>query len=427
MAASTSVPAGEAGSVCGDERGRLEQLEAVGGAGQRVDRVLGCGISPTTLPAWLLTPAMSRAEPLKPLPARSGARPGRSPRARRAPGRAPSSGRSGAWPGSTARSPGSQAAVHLVRALTTSSATWRQSKRSDVFGSSAPGSSPASHSTWKPLQMPSTSPPWRGEALDLGHDRREARERARAQVVAVGEAAGDDHRVDALQVVVAVPEQHRVADPRGRRAARRRSSHEPGNWMTPNFIEARPADRSRSPRRAGWRAAARTSPAAAPGPRRRARPAARCARCARRRSRAPAAPARPPGPAGRGSPPSGRIRTRALTRHALQPGRERLAGELLVGGHVALARGGDDVVGDRRRRRRLVPAGAGRPVAHVLLVERRLAAPDLVLVGGPEARGVRRADLVAQRQRRRRRRSPNSNFVSARITPRSRACAATAS
>ena len=55
-----------------------------------------------------------------------------------------------------------------------------------------------------------------GEALDLDHDRREARERAGAQVVAVGEAAGDDDRVDALQVVVAVPEQHRVADPRGR-------------------------------------------------------------------------------------------------------------------------------------------------------------------------------------------------------------------
>ena len=44
-------------------------------------------------------------------------------------------------------------------ALTTSTSTWRQTNRSDVFGSSAPGSSPASHSTWKPLQMPSTSPP----------------------------------------------------------------------------------------------------------------------------------------------------------------------------------------------------------------------------------------------------------------------------
>ena len=30
---------------------------------------------------------------------------------------------------------------------------------SDVFGSSAPGSSAASHNTWKPLQIPNTGPP----------------------------------------------------------------------------------------------------------------------------------------------------------------------------------------------------------------------------------------------------------------------------
>jgi hypothetical protein len=49
--------------------------------------------------------------------------------------------------------------VHGIEALTTSSSTWRHTKRSEVLGSSAPGSSPASHSTWKPLQIPSTSPP----------------------------------------------------------------------------------------------------------------------------------------------------------------------------------------------------------------------------------------------------------------------------
>ena len=37
--------------------------------------------------------------------------------------------------------------------------TCRQTKRRPSFGSSAPGSSPASHSTWKPLQIPSTGPP----------------------------------------------------------------------------------------------------------------------------------------------------------------------------------------------------------------------------------------------------------------------------
>src|SRR4051794_15637396 len=76
--------------------------------------------------------------------------------------------------------------------------------------------------------------------------------------------------------------------------------------------------------------------------------------------------------------------------HAGEPGVERLAGDELVGVDVALARPGDDIVGDRRCRRLLVPAGAGRPVAHVLLVEARLRAPDLVRVGGPEARGVGR-------------------------------------
>ena len=43
------------------------------------------------------------------------------------------------------------------------------------------------------------------------HRRREARDRARAQVVAVGEAARDDDRVGALQVALAVPDQLGVA------------------------------------------------------------------------------------------------------------------------------------------------------------------------------------------------------------------------
>ena len=72
----------------------------------------------------------------------------------------------------------------------------------------APGSSPASSSTWNPLQMPSTRPPARGELLDAGHDRRKARDGARAQVVAVGEAAGQHDRVEAVQRKgVGVPDQ----------------------------------------------------------------------------------------------------------------------------------------------------------------------------------------------------------------------------
>ena len=82
-------------------------------------------------------------------------------------------------------------------------------KRSDVFGSSAPGSRPASQSTWKPLQIPSTRPPSRANVDHRLHHRREARDRADAQVVAVGEPAGDDDGVDAVEVAVGVPEEHR--------------------------------------------------------------------------------------------------------------------------------------------------------------------------------------------------------------------------
>ena len=84
---------------------------------------------------------------------------------------------------------------------------------------------------------------------------------------------------------------------------------------------------------------------------------------------------------------------------ALQPRLERLAGDPLVGVDVQLARPCDHVVGERGRGRRLVPAGAGRPVAHVLLVEARLAVAGLVAVGRPEARRVGRQHLVAEHDR----------------------------
>ena len=71
----------------------------------------------------------------------------------------------------------------------------------------APGSMPASRRIWKPLQMPSTGPPAGGERLHFSHDRREARDRAGPQVVAVCEAAGQYHDVGALQVRVLVPDE----------------------------------------------------------------------------------------------------------------------------------------------------------------------------------------------------------------------------
>ena len=65
--------------------------------------------------------------------------------------------------GIESRSPTVQVFVHAVEAFTTSKDTCRQVKRNEVFGSNAPDRSPASHSTWNPLQMPSTSPPRRAK------------------------------------------------------------------------------------------------------------------------------------------------------------------------------------------------------------------------------------------------------------------------
>ena len=103
-------------------------------------------------------------------------------------------------------------------------------------------------------------------------------------------------------------------------------------------------------------------------------------------------------PTGSRIPSFGLISTRALKR-ALQPGREGLAGDALVGLDVERAGALDHVVRELRRGRRLVPAGGARPVAHVLLVEARLPAARLVAVGRPEARRVGRQDLVAEHDR----------------------------
>src|SRR5262249_13874994 len=49
-----------------------------------------------------------------------------------------------------------------------------------------------------------------GERDDLSHDRAESRDGARAKVVAVRKAAGEDHDVALLQIVVLVPEERRL-------------------------------------------------------------------------------------------------------------------------------------------------------------------------------------------------------------------------
>ena len=46
-----------------------------------------------------------------------------------------------------------------VSACSTRTSTSAHTNSSDAFRRSTPGSSPASQSTWKPLQIPSTGPP----------------------------------------------------------------------------------------------------------------------------------------------------------------------------------------------------------------------------------------------------------------------------
>ena len=82
-----------------------------------------------------------------------------------------------------------------------------------MLGSSAPGSRPRLAQHLKAVADPEHDPAGARELGHLLHHRREAGDRPGAQVVAVGEAARHDHRVDALQVAVAVPQDHRLADP----------------------------------------------------------------------------------------------------------------------------------------------------------------------------------------------------------------------
>src|SRR5690606_6872181 len=73
-----------------------------------------------------------------------------------------------------------------------------------------------------------------------------------------------------------------------------------------------------------------------------------------------------------------------------------LAGDLVVHLDVAFPRRGHDRLGDLGSGRLLVPAGAGRPVAHELLVRAVLGPARLPVVGPPEPRRVGREQLVGE-------------------------------
>src|SRR5215218_9763667 len=210
------------------------------------------------------------------------------------------------------------------------------------------------------------------------------------------------------------PCQSRSASAKRRQAMRAStSSQEPGKRTTPNFMprpppsaggRALPApERSlfaplRSPRSADWPAGARTSAAPVRRPPRPARSADPHARWPLPRNRVRAGRVPPPAPAGRGFPTLA-VSTREPSRRSPQPRLEGLARDALVCVHVERAGALYHVVGKRGRGRRLVPAGPGGPVAHVLLVEAGLTAPGLIPVGRPEARGVGGHHLVAQHDR----------------------------
>src|ERR1019366_9335434 len=69
---------------------------------------------------------------------------------------------------------------------------------------SAPGSRPASVRIWKPLQMPSTSPPPSAKRFT---DCMTGEKRASAQVIAIGKPTGDQHCIHSAEILRIVPEE----------------------------------------------------------------------------------------------------------------------------------------------------------------------------------------------------------------------------
>ena len=106
--------------------------------------------------------------------------------------------------------PSVKSVVHAVDAFSTRRRWSRRTNCWCALRISPPGSRCASTSIWKPLQMPRIGMPFGRGILHLRHDRRERGDRARTQVVAVAEAAGQHERVDAVEVVRAVPERDRL-------------------------------------------------------------------------------------------------------------------------------------------------------------------------------------------------------------------------
>ena len=266
--------------------------------------------------------------------------------------------------GIRSRSPATRSGSHGESGCSTRRSTSRATKRPPWFGRSTPGSSPASHSTWKPLQMPSTgarrpragarrpSPARAGRSRPGAGSRRTRSRRARARRRAAGGfgvAVPDAHGLGADQLERA----HRVAVVAG---AGERDHADPASRQ--HHLEA--LDQVVRERLLGglrWRPGAPR-----PDRRSRARDRTPCRRArSRPAARGPRGCSRSRAPAGRGCPASaGRARSRAFDSLLFEIGGERTAGEQLVRLAVARRDALGDLVGQRRRRAASCPTAAPR-------------------------------------------------------------------
>ena len=142
-------------------------------------------------------------------------------------------------------------------ACSTRRSTSRATKRPPWFGRSTPGRRPASHSTWKPLQMPSTGPPAAaslpttsiaGERRAIAPGRRWSPYENPPGTRAPSRRGGSASRCHTRTASAPISSTARTAS---------RSSHEPGNEITPmrgRALTGAPprssrSDRSRAPAR----------------------------------------------------------------------------------------------------------------------------------------------------------------------------------
>src|SRR3954471_19563276 len=78
--------------------------------------------------------------------------------------------------------------------------------------------------------------------------------------------------------------------------------------------------------------------------------------------------------------------------------REPLAGKVLERLDVPRSRAGNDGIGQRRRRARLVPARRLQPIPYKLLVKRRLRTAGPIAACRPVPRAIRSEHLVDQQE-----------------------------